>query len=596
MLENKNIKDDDFESNINHENDNISIVDEFKSFIWHLSSFKEERKKQNEIKKLEKANKPIKPRKTFKEWVSSLLAMPELMAWNVLKLKEAWKKSISSRIESAKAWTKVWVNLFKQKVSWLLRVPELESWSVDMKFRLEEGVKENKSTISDSIKGWFHKIWAFFDKFKMPELKMHGIKVSGIKMPKFKIPSFKKEGAEINTDFVENLSEKWEQISEVKELTKDIDLENKEINKLQWSKDHLSTTIEQVESDEIIDEQVHDFSKEQQVNKDLPIEEVRDSEKLDWNKIKETNMFSEMWEDIFQWIIEDKNKEIKWKKLNIEHSKSSEVLIWWPKEPIYKSFLSLLNVAMPYVLIVFISISIWVYMFFEIVLDKENRYLGVFNVNNLWAQVYAAEGLLAQKERSLESLKRQIDRELVDIPSRIYYKSLNYKNLPDYLKDKLATFYNDKTWMIKVWKNVKLIEELRELFRSETLLASMKLYFEKEHVLNSVIEEKIYWKEVYKDLQEATNNTFKYNEILNYITYDNFSVDENWKISVSWLVTDPSWKVFSQLINLVNTINDHDSFNWASISTFSKTVNSNKEVWWMVSPLNLSFFYKSNNE
>ena len=314
------------------------------------------------------------------------------------------------------------------------------------------------------------------------------------------------------------------------------------------------------------------------------------------SKKSDSNIFSEMWRDIFHWIIEEKDKEIKWRKLSIEHDKDSEVKMWGSKETVYMSFLNLFNSLMPYALIVFINISIWVYIFFEILLDKENIYLSIFNVNNLWAQIYSSEGSLSQKRLRLDSLKRQIDRDLVDIPWRIYYKSLNYKKLTDDIKDKLSLYYNDKTWMIKIWKNKKLTDDLRDLFKTEQSLANLKLYFEKEHVLNSIIEEKIYWKEVYKDLQEATTNTFKYNEILDYITYNNFSVDEDWKISVSWLVTDPSWKVFNQLINLVNTINDHDSFHWASIATFSKTINSNKEVWWMVSPLNLSFYYQSNNE
>ena len=124
--------------------------------------------------------------------------------------------------------------------------------------------------------------------------------------------------------------------------------------------------------------------------------------------------------------------------------------MWGSKETVYMSFLNLFNSLMPYALIVFINISIWVYIFFEILLDKENIYLSIFNVNNLWAQIYSSEGSLSQKRLRLDSLKRQIDRDLVDIPWRIYYKSLNYKKLTDDIKDKLSLYYNDKTWMIKI--------------------------------------------------------------------------------------------------------------------------------------------------
>ncbi len=576
-----------------HENDDVSIVDEFKSFIWHLKNFKDERKKQFEIKKLERASRPRKDLKktikqTFKQWVDSLLSVPELMAWYTWRLKDTWKKVINAWVQWAKLrkkliaskieWVKVWAkektNLFKQRVNSFLKVPELKSWNSNTKLLWKEDPWKDVSTNTSFAQGWLEKVKSFIDKF---------------------IKAKSENSDNSNVKFAENITIDSEKNMDDRKLDDKSDQKSKLVREVE-SSDNDSIWKETEQELPVKESKIIGNLKEQENIEDVSSAINNNNVQKVRSKKSDSNIFSEMWRDIFHWIIEEKDKEIKWRKLSIEHDKDSEVKMWGSKETVYMSFLNLFNSLMPYALIVFINISIWVYIFFEILLDKENIYLSIFNVNNLWAQIYSSEGSLSQKRLRLDSLKRQIDRDLVDIPWRIYYKSLNYKKLTDDIKDKLSLYYNDKTWMIKIWKNKKLTDDLRDLFKTEQSLANLKLYFEKEHVLNSIIEEKIYWKEVYKDLQEATTNTFKYNEILDYITYNNFSVDEDWKISVSWLVTDPSWKVFNQLINLVNTINDHDSFHWASIATFSKTINSNKEVWWMVSPLNLSFYYQSNNE
>ena len=576
-----------------HENDDVSIVDEFKSFIWHLKNFNDERKKQFEIKKLERASRPRKDLKktikqTFKQWVDSLLSVPELMAWYTWRLKDTWKKVINAWVQWAKLrkkliaskieWVKVWAkektNLFKQRVNSFLKVPELKSWNSNTKLLWKEDPWKDVSTNTSFAQGWLEKVKSFIDKF---------------------IKAKSENSDNSNVKFAENITIDSEKNMDDRKLDDKSDQKSKLVREVE-SSDNDSIWKETEQELPVKESKIIGNLKEQENIEDVSSAINNNNVQKVRSKKSDSNIFSEMWRDIFHWIIEEKDKEIKWRKLSIEHDKDSEVKMWGSKETVYMSFLNLFNSLMPYALIVFINISIWVYIFFEILLDKENIYLSIFNVNNLWAQIYSSEGSLSQKRLRLDSLKRQIDRDLVDIPWRIYYKSLNYKKLTDDIKDKLSLYYNDKTWMIKIWKNKKLTDDLRDLFKTEQSLANLKLYFEKEHVLNSIIEEKIYWKEVYKDLQEATTNTFKYNEILDYITYNNFSVDEDWKISVSWLVTDPSWKVFNQLINLVNTINDHDSFHWASIATFSKTINSNKEVWWMVSPLNLSFYYQSNNE
>ena len=301
------------------------------------------------------------------------------------------------------------------------------------------------------------------------------------------------------------------------------------------------------------------------------------------------------WGDIFSWIIGKKDNELKWKKIEIWENKKTQVQINEKIKPLNLLLFSFVNTVLPIALIACINISIWMFVFFEINLDTENKYLSKIDSQNLDIIIDNAKNKLKKKKDNVNTLKLSIERELVNIPDRIYYKNVDYKLLSEDIKKELLKYYHKDTWMLIVWRKPKELKSLKNLFINNKQLAGLKIYFEKEHVLNSIIEDKIYWKEVYKDLQEATNNTFRYNDILDYITYNNFSVDSKWKISVSWMVTDPSWKVFNQLISLVNTINDNDNFHWANIATFSKTLNPNKSIWWMVSPLNLSFFYKNTN-
>ena len=167
-----------------HENDDVSIVDEFKSFIWHLKNFNDERKKQFEIKKLERASRPRKDLKktikqTFKQWVDSLLSVPELMAWYTWRLKDTWKKVINAWVQWAKLrkkliaskieWVKVWAkektNLFKQRVNSFLKVPELKSWNSNTKLLWKEDPWKDVSTNTSFAQGWLEKVKSFIDKF-----------------------------------------------------------------------------------------------------------------------------------------------------------------------------------------------------------------------------------------------------------------------------------------------------------------------------------------------------------------------------------------------------------------------------------------------
>lgn len=290
---------------------------------------------------------------------------------------------------------------------------------------------------------------------------------------------------------------------------------------------------------------------------------------LDINDNKTNNIFSELTSE---------TKKIK----NIDNKNLNQS--GW--------ILSIFDEYSPYFIILLINLLIWISIFYQIVL-KNNVFFSIFEVDNLWDQVISAQYIVDEKSRQIKNLKLTIDEYVSRVPRKIYLQSQNYINLSDNLKKELNYYYDQNTWLLNV-KNANDIEELQKVFKENESLSILSISYDKEHILNTIVGNKIYWKEVYNKLHEATNNAFKYNSILNYITYDNFSVDEVWKIFVSWMVKDPSWKVFAQLINLTKAINSHDNFYWADIFTYQKKVNSDKDLWWMESAINLSFFYTKN--
>ena len=151
--------------------------------------------------------------------------------------------------------------------------------------------------------------------------------------------------------------------------------------------------------------------------------------------------------------------------------------------------------------------------------------------------------------------------------------------------------YYDEDWNIKKISN-KDRDDLAVLFNNNIELWKLKSIFIKQDVLNNLINNRIYWKSVYKDLMNVTNTIFKYNDIIKYVVYNNFSLNSEWGISVSWIVTDPSWKVFSQLFRLERAINWSEHFSWVSIDNFNKTLNPDENIWWMITSINLTFNYK----
>lgn len=244
-----------------------------------------------------------------------------------------------------------------------------------------------------------------------------------------------------------------------------------------------------------------------------------------------------------------------------------------------------------FVLLLFlISLFISFILFFNIIFDSNNYIFNFLWWETLWSKNDILSADIKKRRASQLKIESSVKKMDWDVPSQIYIKTPYFDLLEKELKNSIFKFYSAETWKIKKISKVEK-NELVILFNANPELSSLKSIFLKQDVLNSIINNRIYWKSVYKDLVDVTNNVFKYNDIINYVTYDNFSVNSDWEISVSWVVTDPSWKVFSQLFRLEKAINNSNHFNWVSIDNFNKTLNPDKNMWWMVTSINLRFNY-----
>lgn len=291
--------------------------------------------------------------------------------------------------------------------------------------------------------------------------------------------------------------------------------------------------------------------------------------------------------DLFAWIINDVNDN----KFDIWYDGSSDVILRQNPQSALNSLLLKFESILSYALTLVIVLSLGSALFFSVLLSDDNWALWQLWKNNLWIQVVKKQEERRVKDDQIKSLQDQIATTSLDVPKKIYLKSKQYTSLPENLKTALAKYYNQKTWELAEKTDKAKIREIAQMFADNAELNSLKLVFTKEYILNSIIENRLFWKDIYRDLQEVTNKTFPYNDVLNYIYFNNFSVEQGGVINVSWTVTDPSWKVFSQLVTLKNNINEHEAFEWAEISTFQKKLNPDENVGWMQSTINLKFKY-----
>jgi len=334
-------------------------------------------------------------------------------------------------------------------------------------------------------------------------------------------------------------------------------------------------------------------------DKDKKVEKKEEPKK---NIKKKTSKFNDIFwsdsKDIFKPILEKKEERV----LNITWKEEPLKLSLYSKEEeeeeeekdnlenLIKGLWYLNNTLLAMLSFV-ITASIWLTIFYYITMDEENRIFEKYSHTTIWLEQKKSKDALAEKEEQKEKIKKAIEGLIWWIPEIIYTDTPEFKKLSEKTQKDLFFFYSKETWILDEL-NEKKRSRLERFYKKNSELYSLKATFDKEHVLNDVNRNKIYWKKVYKDLKQATNNEFEYNEILNYIQYDNFSVDEKWQISVSWVLMDPAWKVFAQTIKLVKGINNNKHFEWASISTFKKSVNPDENIWWMLAPINLRFSYK----
>ena len=306
---------------------------------------------------------------------------------------------------------------------------------------------------------------------------------------------------------------------------------------------------------------------------------------------KNDNREDDWWKwDIFSWVLK-KNKTIS------ISATQEEIEEEWKKQK--KKFtiddfwviLKHLNLHLVTVLFLILSIIFSSVLFFYIVFDSKNYIFSYFWWHTLWSKIEDIKNKVKEKEQILKKIELSVKKMVWDIPQKIYLNTPQFISLEKKLKEQLLQFYNPKTWMLKAGLTSEEKWQIAILFNKYPELNALKTIFVKQDVLNTIINNRIYWKSVYKDLIDATNTVFTYNEVIHYVKYDNFSVNEKWEITVSWKVTDPSGKVFAQLFRLEKALNDSPHFSWVSINNFNKTINPDKNVWWMVTNISLRFNY-----
>lgn len=185
-------------------------------------------------------------------------------------------------------------------------------------------------------------------------------------------------------------------------------------------------------------------------------------------------------------------------------------------------------------LVISLLIFIFSKVFFFIQFDEQNRVLGLVNKENLFVQEQ-------EKEKELEEVNNEIEK----------------------IKEKL--------------------KGLNQGF----------LDIQEKVALREVMHEKIDWLAVKRDLDEATKEAFPYNDILNYISYNSFAGNaEKKSINITGNIVDPTGRVFKLTTELIQSINNHQSFSGAQINTFTKTENQDEEVGGFMTSFALSLTYK----
>ncbi|MCD5382636.1 hypothetical protein LR002_00765, partial [Candidatus Gracilibacteria bacterium] len=250
-----------------------------------------------------------------------------------------------------------------------------------------------------------------------------------------------------------------------------------------------------------------------------------------------------------------------------------------------------LNLHLVTVLFLILSIIFSSVLFFYIVFDSKNYIFSYFGGHTLGSKIEDIKNKVKEKEQILKKIELSVKKMVGDIPQKIYLNTPQFISLEKKLKEQLLQFYNPKTGMLKAGLTSEEKGQIAILFNKYPELNALKTIFVKQDVLNTIINNRIYWKSVYKDLIDATNNVFAYNEVIHYVKYDNFSVNEKGEITVSGKVTDPSGKVFAQLFRLEKALNDSPHFSGVSINNFNKTINPDKNVGGMVTNISLRFNY-----
>ena len=333
--------------------------------------------------------------------------------------------------------------------------------------------------------------------------------------------------------------------------------------------------------------------KEEKIQPKEEKKEIKKEEKIDEKSKKFNELFWWKSEDIFDPLLKkEKVLNISWKNEAWNSLKTGKVSITEiSKNEKTEKLLWKIN---SFVLILFsisITLSIWFTVFYYTITDEENIIFSNYWQATIGSSFKESKDFLISKNKEEWEIKNNIEKLTGWVIEKIYFNTTQFKGLPPKIKEDLLYFYNKDTWKLNELDKKTLLR-LERFYKNNSELYALKAVFNKEYVLNDINENKIYWKDVYKELRNATNATFKYNEILNYITYNTFSINEQSEMNISWVVMDPSWKVFEQLIKLTKTINRNSHFEWAKILHFNKTINEDENVWWMLSPINLRLSYK----
>lgn len=470
-------------------------------------------------------------------------------------------------------------NIIKTDDIWWFWDSENKSWNVS-NLKISKNILDFHSKTKEKVLK-IHKdsknsiFWFFLD---LKDKKIFSF------LNKWKQDLLKDESDKLDEDLDEDLEEKNEKISHLQNnniLNEDF-FWNKEGENLDENPERIKKEIGKESEKEV-------FKTTNEKN------EIEKKEEY-LSKISK-NSFSEIfedkeWKDIFSWVLKKKSSISISDNLidaTTERDLEKKYTDFFNLDS-FKDILLVLNSHIFILLLFLISLFVWIYLFFIIIFDEKNLIFSYFWWETLWSIDNSLIVEIKNKEDAISKIESSIKKMAWDIPSKLYLNTPYFDSLSIELKNKILDFYDIKTWEIKqITKEEK--NSLIILFNERSELDQLKNLFIKQDVLNSVINNRIYWKAVYKDLIDVTNTVFKYNNIINYVTYNNFSVDSEWKISVSWIVADPSWKVFSQLFRLEKAINESEHFSWVSIDNFNKTLNPDENVWWMMTSINLTFNY-----